>query len=147
MQKRSKKLNAVVYKEGLSEEDISKIQQYAALNMSTKKMAALLGLNRIKYPIEDYRDKDPRVAEAMERGPALLEFEIKTQFVKWARNGCRRSAEYVSKNILKIEQENSLRITVAPDIVYRSTVRADGSLIQEVLEEGRVIDAEATEKE
>lgn len=143
MQKRSKKSNEVVYKEGFDEKTLQNIQHWSLHALTYTDMDAML--RHEKRVVERMAEKDKMTAIAIRRGKALGKLKVVNLIWKSAEAGNFAAQKWIAENIFGIKTDSTVQISVTPDIVYRSTVKADGSLIQEVLEE--VIDVEATEKE
>lgn len=144
VQSDAKPKNEAAYREGLPPETIKQIETMSGLGLTQEQMALVLSMKPAKFFW--WLTKDDLAREAVDRGVARANLQVAQTLYKMAISGeCPAATFFWCKTRMGWREVNHLDVSVRPDIVYRSTVRADGSLIQEVLEEGRVIDGEAKE--
>lgn len=134
-----------VLKRGMDNETIRQIEKLSGLGLTQKQIAYVLNMKPTKF--QWWLENDELVREAIDSGVAKLNAQVAQTAFKLAVSGdCPAATFFWLKTRMGWREVNHVDVSVRPDVVYRSTVRADGSLIQEVLEGGRVIDAEAEGK-
>lgn len=132
-------------KDGLDPNTIFKIEALAGYGLTQAQVALILNMNANKFQL--WLKKDVLAREAMDRGVARKNAKVAETAYKLAVSGdCPAATFFWLKTQCGWRETNHVDLSVRPEVVYRSTVRADGSLIQEVLKEGEVVDAEAAEK-
>ncbi|NCY20678.1 hypothetical protein EBX31_01820 [bacterium] len=128
-------------KDGLDFETIQQIEKLSGLGLTQPQIAYVVSIKPKKF--QWYLQKDSLLREAMDRGIARANAQVAMTLFKLATSGeCPAATFFWAKTRMGWKESNHLDVSLRPDIVYRSTVKADGSLIQEVIEEGKVLDAE-----
>ena len=129
-------------KDGLDFETIQQIEKLSGLGLTQPQIAYVMNMKPEKF--QWYLRKDSMMRQAMDRGVALANAQVARTLFKLATSGeCPAATFFWAKTRMGWSEVNQLQVSVKPDVVYRSTVRADGSLIQEVIEDGKVIDVES----
>lgn len=133
----------VHYVEAMDGPTLKMIQTLSGFGLTQQQIAYAADLKLSKF--EWFLENDPKAREALDRGIAKANAQVVQKLFKLAVVDEVPSAIFFwCKTRMGWRETNNLDVAVRQNVVYRSTVRADGSLIQEVLNaEGKVIDVES----